>query len=44
MALHLARSNGGIGSGKKGNDEMMFSIILFRIIDDPIMGRGKSKV
>jgi hypothetical protein len=44
MALHLARSDGGIGGREKGDDQMMFSIILFRIVNNSIMSRWKSKI
>jgi hypothetical protein len=44
MALHLPRSDGGIGSREKGDDQMVFSIILFRIVDNPIVSRWKSKI
>jgi hypothetical protein len=44
MALHLARSDGGIGGGEKGDNQMMFSIILVRIVNDSIVSRWKSKI
>jgi hypothetical protein len=44
MALHLARSDGGIGGREKGDDQMMFSIILFCIVNNSIVSRWKSKI
>jgi hypothetical protein len=44
MALHLARSDRGKRGREKGDDQMMFSIILIRIIDQSVMGRRKSKI
>jgi hypothetical protein len=44
MALHLARSDGGIGGREKGDDQMVFSIILVRIVNDSIVSRWKSEI
>jgi hypothetical protein len=44
MALHLARSDGGEGSRKKCDDQMVFAIILIEIVDQPVMRRWKGKV
>jgi hypothetical protein len=44
MALHLARSDGGIGCREKRDDEVMLAVILFRIVDQPVVGRGEGKI
>jgi hypothetical protein len=38
MALHLARSDGGEGSRKEGDDQMVFPIVLTQVADESIMG------
>jgi len=44
MALHLPRSDGGIGCREKGHDEMVLSIILLGIVNGPVKRRGKSEI
>jgi hypothetical protein len=44
MALHLARSDRSIGCREKRYDEMMLAIILLRIVDHSIVGRGEGKI
>jgi len=44
MALHLARSDGGKGSGEEGDNEIIFPVVFLRIIDQPVLCGGKGEI
>jgi hypothetical protein len=44
MTLHLARSDGGESRREECDDEIMLSIILVRIVDQPVLRGWQSKV
>jgi hypothetical protein len=44
MTFHLTRSDGGEGSRKEGDDQIMLSIIFVCIVDGPILCGRKSEI
>lgn len=44
MTLHLARSDRGKGGWEECDDEMVLSIILIRIVDQPVLGGWEGKI
>jgi hypothetical protein len=44
MALHLARSDGGKGGREKSDDQIVFPVILIRIVDQPVLRGWQGKI
>jgi hypothetical protein len=44
MTLHLARSDGGKSRREECDNEIMLSIVLVRIVDQPVLCGWQSKI